>query len=116
MVFLNNVHRRPGSRDSSVVIATRYGLDGPVIESQWGGEILRTCPDRLWGTPSLLYNAYRIFPVGKAVEAWRRPPTPSSAEVKEGAELYHYPPIRKKMAKPENLRKQCQFGNRESTM
>ena len=24
-------------RDSSVGIATRYGLDGPGIESQWGG-------------------------------------------------------------------------------
>jgi hypothetical protein len=25
-----------GSQDSSVGIATRYGLDGPGIESQWG--------------------------------------------------------------------------------
>ena len=25
-----------GGRDSSVGIATRYGLDGPGIESQWG--------------------------------------------------------------------------------
>ena len=34
-------------RDSSVGIATRYGLDGPGIESRWGGdEIFRTCPDR----------------------------------------------------------------------
>ena len=29
-------------RDSSVGIATRYGLDGPGIESQWRGEIFRT--------------------------------------------------------------------------
>ena len=28
--------------DSSVGIATRYGLDGPGIESRWGGEIFRT--------------------------------------------------------------------------
>ena len=27
-----------------------------------GGEIFRTCPDRLWGPPSLLYNGYRVFP------------------------------------------------------
>ena len=27
-----------------------------------GGEIFRTCPDRPWGPPSLLYNGYRIFP------------------------------------------------------
>jgi hypothetical protein len=24
------------------------------------GEIFRTCPDRLWGPPSLLYNAYWV--------------------------------------------------------
>ena len=49
-------------RDSSVSITTRYGLDGPGIESRWGGgEILRTRPDRPWGAPSLLYNGYRVF-------------------------------------------------------
>jgi hypothetical protein len=31
-------------RDSSVGIKTRYGLDGPGIESRWV-EIFRTCPD-----------------------------------------------------------------------
>jgi len=30
-----------------------------------GGEIFRTCPDRPWGSPSLLYNAYRVFPGGR---------------------------------------------------
>jgi len=35
------------------------------------GEIFRTCPDRLRGPPSLLYNGYRVFPGGKAAEAWR---------------------------------------------
>jgi len=30
-----------------------------------GGEIFCTCPDRLWGPPSLLYNAHRVFPGGK---------------------------------------------------
>ena len=28
-------------------------------------EIFRTCPDRPWGPPSLLYNGYRVFPEGK---------------------------------------------------
>jgi hypothetical protein len=50
------------SRDSSVGIATRYGLDGPVIESRWGGENFRTRPDRLWSPPSLLYKGYQVFP------------------------------------------------------
>jgi hypothetical protein len=50
--------------DSSVGIATGYGLDGPGIESRWG-EIFRTCQDRPWGPPSLLYNGYRVFPGGR---------------------------------------------------
>jgi len=29
------------------------------------GEIFRTCPDRPWGPPSLLYNRYRVFPGGE---------------------------------------------------
>ena len=58
-------------RDSSVGIVTGYGLDGPGIESRWGGDIFRTRPDRPWGPPSLLYNGYRVFPGGKVAEAWR---------------------------------------------
>jgi hypothetical protein len=57
-----------------------------------GGEIFRTCPDRLCGPPSLLYKEYRVFPGGKSAGAWRWPPTPSSAEVKERVELYLYSP------------------------
>ena len=30
-----------------------------------GGEIFRTCPDRPWGPPNLLYNGHRVFPGGK---------------------------------------------------
>ena len=32
-----------------VHIARRHGLDGPGIESRWGGEIFRTRPDQPWG-------------------------------------------------------------------
>jgi len=53
-------------RDSAVCIATRYGLDGPGVESRWGGKIFRTCPARPWGPPILLYNGYRVFSGGKA--------------------------------------------------
>ena len=56
-------------RASTVGIATRYGLDGPGIESRWGGETFRTRPDRPWGPPSLLYNGYRVLPGGKAAGA-----------------------------------------------
>jgi hypothetical protein len=59
----NNNNTRLRSRDSSVSITTRYGLEGPGIESRCG-EIFRTYPDRLRGLPSLLYNGYRVFPGG----------------------------------------------------
>ena len=48
---------------SSVGTATDYELDGPGIESRWGGIFRR--PDRLWRPPSLRYNGYRVFPGGK---------------------------------------------------
>jgi hypothetical protein len=62
-------------QDSVVSIATHYGLEGPEIES-WLGEIFHTYPDCPWGTPSLLYDGYRVFIVGKAAGAWRWSPTP----------------------------------------
>ena len=55
-------------RDSSVGIATRYEMDGPGIES-CRGEIFGTCPERAWGTSSLLYNGYRVIPGVKVAEA-----------------------------------------------
>ena len=58
-------------------IATRYGMDGPVIESR---------PDRPWGPPSIQYYGYREFSVGKTGGACVNQP-PSSSEVKESAEL-----------------------------
>ena len=65
-ITITNKEVYPTCGPGSVVgIATSYGLDGPGIESRWGGEISRTCPDRPWGPPSLLYNGYRVFPGGK---------------------------------------------------
>jgi hypothetical protein len=66
---------------SSVGIATDYGLEGPGIESRLGGGIFRTRPDRPWGTPSLLYNGYRVIPGIKRPGRGADNPPPSSAEV-----------------------------------
>ena len=35
-------------RDSAVGIATRYGLDGPGIESRWGRDFLHPATPVLW--------------------------------------------------------------------
>jgi len=67
---------------------TRYGQDGLGIEFRWG-EIFRTRPDRRWGPPSLLYNGYWVSLAGlkRPGRGVNHPPA-SSAEFKEGIELY----------------------------
>jgi hypothetical protein len=78
---------------SVVGIATGYGLNGPGIESRWVRDF-RTCPDRPWGAPSLLYNGYRVFPGGK--ERLGRdadPSPPSSAMVMKGYSYTSIPPM-----------------------
>ena len=46
------------------------------------GEIFRTCPDRPWGPPIVLYNRYRVFPGGKERPGSNADPSlPSSAVV-----------------------------------
>jgi hypothetical protein len=58
-----------------------------------GGEIFRTRPDRPWGPSSLLYNGYQVSFAGvKRSGRGADNPPPSSAEVKERVELYHYSP------------------------
>jgi len=58
--------------------------------------IFRTCPDRPWGPPSILYNVYRVFPVGKERPGRDADPSPSSRAVgHKRVELYlysHYKP------------------------
>ena len=50
---------------SSVSIATGYGLDGPGIESLWGGDFPHLSRPVLGGPPSLLYNGYWVFHGGE---------------------------------------------------
>jgi hypothetical protein len=78
--------------NSSVGIANRYELGGQGIESQWG-EIFSTRPDWPWDPPNLLHNRYRVSSPGvkQPGRGVDHPPL-SSAEVKEGVELYLYSP------------------------
>jgi len=83
------MYKGPGS---VVSIANAYGQDGPG-SYPGGDEIFRTCPDRPWGPPSLLYNGYRVFPEGKLRPGRDADPSPpSTAEFKNRVELYLYSP------------------------
>ena len=84
MIIIFTTYITKSGPGSSVDIAIGYGLEGPGIQSRWG-EILRTCPDRPLGPPSLLYNGYRVFPGGKERLGYDADPSPpSSAVVKKG--------------------------------
>ena len=50
-------------RDSSVSIATRYGLDGPGNEFRWGRDFPHPSRPAL-GPTELPVNGYRVFPGG----------------------------------------------------
>ena len=65
---------------SSVGIATGYGLGG-LGSNPVGCEIFRTCPDRPWGPPSLLYNGHRVFPGGKERPGPDTDPSPPTSAV-----------------------------------
>jgi hypothetical protein len=49
------------------------------------GEIFRTCPDRPWGPPNILYNGYWAFPGGNEVTGRdaESPPRSSAVVMKE---------------------------------
>jgi len=77
-------------RDISVVIATRYGLDGPGIESRWGRNFPHPSSPALGPTqPPMEWVpgvSRKVKRPGRGVDH----PPPSSAEVKERVELYLY--------------------------
>ena len=62
-------------RHTSVGIATRYGLDGPALESLQGRVFAHTSRPTLWPTPPRVQWVSHLFPNGKATGAWRRPHT-----------------------------------------
>ena len=52
-------------------LVSRYGMDGPMIESRWERDFLR--PSRTALVPTIPFYAEEsvFFPGGKAVGAWR---------------------------------------------
>ena len=72
------------------VLLGHYGLDGPRIESRRKRDFPHLSRPVLEQTQPPVHWVGGLFPGGKAVGAWRWPPTPSSAEVKERAQLYLY--------------------------
>jgi hypothetical protein len=58
-----------------------------------GGEIFRTCPDRPWGPPNLLYNGYHVFLGGRKSPGSDADPSPLLVlRSKNRVQLYLYSP------------------------
>jgi hypothetical protein len=79
-------------RHRSVIIATRYGLDGPEIESRWGRDFPHTSLTVLGPTQPPIQCVPGVFPGLKRPGRGVNHPPPSSAEVKERAQRYFYSP------------------------
>jgi len=59
-----------GSLDSIVRIVTRYGLDGLGIASRWGVRFSAPIQNGSEAPPSLIYDAYQVFPRANVARAW----------------------------------------------
>ena len=79
-------------RDSSVGIATRYGLDGPEIESRWGRDFPHLSRPALEPISSSYTMGSGSFPGVKRPGRCIDHPPLASAEVKERVQLYLYSP------------------------
>ena len=79
--------------DSSVGIATRYGLDGPGIESRRGTRISEPVHTGTGAHPASYTMSTGSFRGGKRPERGVDHSPPSSAEVKERVGLYLYSPF-----------------------
>ena len=77
-------------RKWAVGIATRYGLDGPEIESRWGTSLSAPVQAGPEAHPASYTMGSGIFSGSKGAGAWCSPPTPSTAEVKERVQPYLY--------------------------
>ena len=79
-------------RESSVGITTRYGLDGPGIESRWEARFSALVENGHGAHTATYTMGTGSFPGVKRLGRGVDHPPPSSAEVKERVELYFYSP------------------------
>ena len=79
-------------RDSSVGIATRYGLDGPGIESRWGPRFSAPGQTGPGAHPASYIMGTGSFPGVKRPGRGVDYPPPSNVEVEGRVELYIYSP------------------------
>ena len=78
--------------DSSVSVTTRYRLDGPGNESQWGVRVSEPVQSGPGAHPASCTMGIKLFlGVKQPVRGIDRPPS-SSAEVKERVGLYLHSP------------------------
>jgi hypothetical protein len=80
-------------RDSAVGIATRYGLDGPGIESRWRARFSTPVQTDRGTHPASYEMGTGSFSGVKRPGCCVDYLPPSSAEVKERVELYFYSPF-----------------------
>jgi len=66
----NTRHSRDVGRDNSVGIATRYGVDGPGIESRWKRDFPYLSRPALGPTKPPVQWVPSLFPGGKAAGVW----------------------------------------------
>jgi hypothetical protein len=83
MAILTVSNEMEESRDSSVGIVTRYGLDGPGIESRWGTRFSSPFQTGPGAHPASYTMGAGSFPWVKRPRRGFDQPSPYSAEVKE---------------------------------
>ena len=94
-ITVNTLRKGGGGRglDSSAGIANRYGLSGQGIESRWGARFSAPVQTGPGAHPASYTMSTGSFPGVKRPGRVAVHPPPSSAEVKERVQLYHFSPF-----------------------